>query len=405
MSELSSSSSSVIASEKPIFYDRYLLLATLGLLTLGLLMLASASISVSDHFFHTPFHFLIRQLSCLLLGLILSVVVLRVDLSFWQKLSGLLLVLSLILLAVVLVPGIGRQINGSMRWLGIGPFGVQVSEFAKLSVILYMAGYLVRHEDAVRERSSGFLRPLIVLGLIGGLLLKEPDFGATTVIFVTSLGMMFLAGARLWQFLILFASVIGALFFLALSSPYRLLRLTTFLNPWANPFDSGYQLTQSLIAFGRGGWFGLGLGESIQKLFYLPDAYTDFLFAVTAEELGLVGAIAIIALFTLLISRALSIGKQAEEQGKLFAAYLAYGIGIWLAIQAMVNIGVNIGLLPTKGLTLPLMSYGGSSMMVTCLAIAFLFRVDFELRLLKSGRSPFHLKHKKMLVRRKRYRG
>lgn len=391
-------------NDSSLFYDRYLLLTTLGLLTIGLLMLASASISVSDHFYHNPFHFLIRQVSCVLLGLILAIVTLRFDLIIWQKFGGILLIGCMIFLTLVLIPGIGRQINGSMRWIGFGPFALQASEFAKLAVIIYMAGYLVRHEEAVRTSSSGFLRPLLVLGIFSVLLLKEPDFGATTVIMLTSLGMMFLAGARLWQFLVLFLLVIAGLFFLALSSPYRLLRLTTFLNPWANPFDSGYQLTQSLIAFGRGGWFGVGLGESIQKLFYLPDAHTDFLFAVTAEELGLVGAIAIILLFIALIARGFNIGRQAEHQGRLFEAYLAYGISIWLSVQSMINIGVNIGLLPTKGLTLPLMSYGGSSMMVTCIAIALLFRIDYEAHLLKTGHQPSKLKHPKMSVRKGRYR-
>jgi len=391
-------------STQPVFYDRYLLLTTLGLVTIGLLMLASASVSVSDHFYHNPFHFLIRQVSFLLLGLILAVLVLKFDLSIWQRFGGILLIMSILLLIVVLIPGIGRQINGSMRWIGIGPFGLQISEFAKLAVIIYMAGYLVRHEKLVRESSSGFLRPLLVLGIIGLLLLKEPDFGATTVILITSLGMMFLAGARLWQFLVLFLLVTISLFFLAISSPYRLLRLTTFLNPWANPFDSGYQLTQSLIAFGRGGWFGVGLGESIQKLFYLPDAHTDFLFAVTAEELGLIGAVGIIFLFILLIGRTFNIGRQAEKQGRPFAAYLAYGIGLWLSVQSMINMGVNIGLLPTKGLTLPLMSYGGSSMMMTCVAIAILFRIDYESRLLKTGRRPSNLTHQRMSVRKGSYR-
>lgn len=369
----------------PIFYDRYLLLATLSLLAVGLLMLTSASIPVSDHFYHNPFHFLFRQFICLFLGLILASITLRIKLSVWQRFGGILLLISIAMLAIVLIHGIGRQINGSMRWIGIGPVGLQVSEFAKLGLIIYLAGYLVRHEELVRTSANGFLRPLLILVILGFLLLKEPDFGATTVIFITALGMMFLAGARLWQFLILFLLVTASLFFLALSSPYRLQRLTTFLNPWANPFDSGYQLTQSLIAFGRGGWFGVGLGESIQKLFYLPDAHSDFLFAVTAEELGLIGAILIIGLFILLITRIFNIGRQAEQQGRLFASYLAYGIGIWLAVQAMINIGVNIGLLPTKGLTLPLMSYGGSSMIVTCVAIALLFRIDYEGQLLSTG--------------------
>jgi cell division protein FtsW len=387
----------------PVLYDRYLLLVTLALLSIGLLMLASASIPVSDHFYHNPFHFLLRQVSCLFLGLILAAVTLRLELSVWQRFGGILLIVSIVLLSIVLIHGVGRQINGSMRWIGVGPVGLQVSEFAKLAVIIYMAGYLVRHEEAVRASASGFLRPLLILGIIGFLLLKEPDFGATTVILVTALGMMFLAGARLWQFLVLFLFVVAGLFFLALSSPYRLLRLTTFLNPWANPFDSGYQLTQSLIAFGRGGWFGVGLGESIQKLFYLPDAHTDFLFAVTAEELGLVGAIFIILLFILFIGRIFKIGRYAEHQERLFAAYLAYGIGVWIAVQAMINMGVNIGLLPTKGLTLPLMSYGGSSMMATCVAIALLFRIDYEARLLKTGHRPSKSKHQKMSVRKVRY--
>lgn len=391
--------------ETVIFYDRYLLLITLGLLGIGLLMLASASISISNHLYHNPFHYLIRQVIALTVGLILAVSALRFNLNFWQKISGILLLLCLVFLILVLIPGLGREVNGSVRWIGIGPFGLQISEFTKLAIIIYMASYLVRHEQAVRSSSGGFLRPLIVLSILGFLLLREPDFGATTVIFATSLGMMFLAGARLWQFLILFLLVTFGLFFLALSSPYRLLRLTTFLNPWANPFDSGYQLTQSLIAFGRGGWFGLGLGESIQKLFYLPDAHTDFLFAVTAEELGLIGSLAIILLFTFLIGRGLTIGKRAEKKGNLFAAYMAYGISLWLAIQTMINIGVNIGLLPTKGLTLPLMSYGGGSMVVTCIAIAFLFRIDYEDRLQSNAQRPVAFKkHRKMLVMRKNYR-
>lgn len=388
----------------PVLYDRYLLLTTLALLTIGLLMLTSASISVSDHFYHNPFHFLIRQVIGLFIGLILAMITLRFDIETWQKFGAILLIGSIILLILVLIPGIGRQINGSMRWLGFGAFGLQASELAKLTTIIYMAGYLVRHGEAVRTRSSGFLRPLLVLGILSALLLKEPDFGATTVIILTSLGMMFLAGARLWQFLVLFLLVLAGLFFLALSSPYRLLRLTTFLNPWANPFDSGYQLTQSLIAFGRGGWFGVGLGESIQKLFYLPDAHTDFLFAVTAEELGLVGTIIIILLFIGLIARAFNIGRQAEYQGRFFEAYLAYGISIWLSVQSMINIGVNIGLLPTKGITLPLMSYGGSSIMITCVAIALLFRIDYETRLFNMGYQPSELKRPKMSVRKKPYR-
>jgi cell division protein FtsW len=296
-----------------------------------------------------------------------------------------LLILSIGLLFLVLLPGIGRQVNGSMRWLGFGPFGLQVSEFVKLTMIVYLAGYLVRQEKQVQNQIRGFLKPLMVLAVITFLLLREPDFGAATVILVTSLGMLFLAGVRIWQFIVLLTGVAIILGILAVSSPYRLARLTTFLNPWANQFDSGYQLTQSLIAFGRGGWFGVGLGESIQKLFYLPEAHTDFLFAVLTEELGLIGGLFMILLFSLLVWRALYIGYRCFNIGQRFSTYLAYGIGLNIALQVMINIGVNTGVLPTKGLTLPLMSYGGSSLLMICIMLALLLRIDYEYRLIQFG--------------------
>lgn len=262
-------------------YDRWLLLAAIGLVALGITMVASSSIVISQKQFGYSFYYLIRQSIFLVVGLVVSLVIIRIDSKYWQQVSGLLLIASVTLLVLVLVPGIGRSVNGSSRWISFGIVGMQVSEFAKLSLIIYFSSYLMRHQEEVRTQVSGFLKPLAILAVVGGLLLLEPDFGATVVIAFAAIGMMFIAGVRIRHFLILvlMSGVLVAL--LAISSPYRMQRLTTFLNPWSYQFDSGYQLTQSLIAFGRGGWFGTGLGESIQKLFYLPEAHTDFLFAVS----------------------------------------------------------------------------------------------------------------------------
>lgn len=362
-------------------YDPYLIFAAIALVGMGVLMVASASIDISDKFYGEPFHYLYRQLAYLALGVALSWYAFQVELIKWQEYSVAILMATLVLLALVLIPGIGHQVNGSMRWLGVGPVGIQVSELAKFAVIMYLAGYLVRRHDEVRNRIRGFLKPLMLIGVVAILLLREPDFGATTVIVVTALGMLFLAGVRLWQFIFLFVLVALAMTLLAISSPYRMARLTTFLNPWVNQYASGYQLTQSLIAFGRGSWFGVGLGQSVEKLFYLPEAQTDFLFAVLTEELGLIGAFVVIGLFALLVWRALNIGKRAQLLGQYYAAYVAYGFSLWLSLQVMINIGVNTGILPTKGLTLPLMSYGGSSMLINCVAIAVLIRIDHEARI------------------------
>ncbi len=368
-----------------VLYDRWLLVVIAILLAFGLLMVASTSIVISEHQYGQSFHFFFHQLFYLILGIAAGIIVVQIKTSYWQQISLALLILSIGLLFLVLLPGIGRQVNGSMRWLGFGPFGLQVSEFVKLTMIVYLAGYLVRQEKQVQNQIRGFLKPLMVLVVITFLLLREPDFGAATVILVTSLGMLFLAGVRIWQFIVLLTGVAVILGILAVSSPYRLARLTTFLNPWANQFDSGYQLTQSLIAFGRGGWFGVGLGESIQKLFYLPEAHTDFLFAVLTEELGLIGGLFMILLFSLLVWRALYIGYRCFSIGQRFSAYLAYGIGLNIALQVMINIGVNTGVLPTKGLTLPLMSYGGSSLLMICIMLALLLCIDHEYRLVQFG--------------------
>lgn len=362
-------------------FDIWLLFSVVALLTLGLAMVSSASIVVSETSIHQPFYFLIRQCIYMGMGLLIGCLIVRIELEQIQKTAPYFLIAVFILLLLVLVPGIGREVNGSSRWIGIGPFGMQISELAKLFAIIYMADYLTRRNQEVQTQISGFLKPMILLGVMSVLLLKEPDFGSATVIMATALGMMFLAGARFGQFLVLFGSVVTALAGLAVSSPYRMARLTSFLNPWSNEYASGYQLTQSLIAFGRGGWFGIGLGDSVQKLLYLPEAHTDFLFAVFAEELGLIGVVFVISLFCIVVGRSLVIARRAERKGNYFNAYLAYGLGLWIALQAMINIGVNSGLLPTKGLTLPLMSYGGSSLLVMLAVIGILFRIDFETRL------------------------
>lgn len=369
----------------PAFYDRWLVFTILCIVGLGLLMMTSASIVISDKLMHQPFYFLYKQLIFLTLGVLLGSLVLQIETTHWEKRGGVLLLGMLLLLALVITPGFGHSVNGSARWIGYGPLTFQVSELTKFVVVIYMAGYLVRRNTEIQSQLSGFVKPMVILGTIATLLLKEPDFGATVVVVVTVLGMMFLAGMRLRHFITLFSLVLGALTVVAISAPYRLARLTGFLNPWLRPFDTGYQLTQSLIAFGRGGWFGVGLGKSIQKMSYLPEAHTDFLFAVIAEELGLFGMLLIMGLFFLLVVRILLIGCTAQRLNRHFAGFLAYGFGLWIAIQFIVSMGVNSGLLPTKGLTLPLMSYGGSSVLVNCIVIALLLRIDHENRLAALG--------------------
>ncbi|MFA6302082.1 MAG: putative lipid II flippase FtsW [Legionella sp.] len=366
---------------KPIsLYDKWLIGAVIGLLIIGLMMVASSSVMISTKYFHQPFHFLIRQACYLFAGLMIALIVVRTDSSVWEKISMPMLVVCLILLLLVLVPGIGRSVNGSRRWLAFGPIGVQVSELAKLTLIFYLSGYLVRQKDAVTGSIFGFIKPMVILGVVAVLLLMEPDFGATVVISGTVMAMLFLAGVRLRYYIGLMLVVSGALAMLAISSPYRVARLTAFLDPWADQYNSGYQLTQSLIAFGRGGWMGSGLGESIQKLLYLPEAHTDFLFAVLAEEMGLVGILVVLVLYSILVARGLLIGYTAHTQDRLFASFTAYGLTFWLGLQAAINMGVNAGLLPTKGLTLPLLSYGGASMVINCVVVALLLRIDHENR-------------------------
>jgi len=360
--------------------DFALLAAVAALFSIGLVMVTSASMPVAERLGLGIFHFAFRQSLYLALGLGLGLLTLRIRLAWWEQCSLLCILLAIFLLAAVLVPGVGSEVNGSVRWINLGVFRLQVSEPAKLLALIYLAGYLVRHGEDVRHTGVGFIKPLVLLAVAAVLLLLEPDFGATVVLIATALVMMFMAGVSLWKYAALIATAGGALAVLAVTSPYRMQRLTTFLNPWADPFNSGFQLTQSLIAIGRGEWFGVGLGASIQKLFYLPEAHTDFVFAVLAEELGLAGILVLLGLYAFIVFRSYTIAAVAEKGGNLFAAYLAYGIGTWLGLQALINIGVNTGLLPTKGLTLPLMSYGGSSMLVTSVAIALLLRIDYETR-------------------------
>jgi len=362
-------------------YDTGLLAVCFSLLFLGLIMVASASVHTAEQRFGDPLYYFWRQLLYTGIGCWVGLFIIKIPIRVWQKVSSLLLMTGIIFLVLVLIPPFGREINGSMRWLHIGSMSIQPSEFIKLIMVLYLAGYLVRRGEEVRRSLVGFLKPIFVVCIITGLFLLEPDYGATVVLFATVLGMLFIAGVPIRQFnlwIIIIGFVLGAL---VISAPYRLERLVTFVNPWADPFNSGFQLTQALIAIGRGGFLGVGLGNSVQKLTYLPEAHTDFIFAILAEELGLVGILVTISLFSYLIIKAFSIALKAELQRQIYAAYLSYGIGLLLGLQTIINLGVNMGLLPTKGLTLPLMSYGGSSLLVTCMMLALLLRIDFELRL------------------------
>jgi len=359
--------------------DTVLLAIVMALLLGGFVILASASISVSDSAAGDPFFYVQRQLLAATIGAVAGGICLFVPMSVWRSLGPLMLFTGLALLVLVLVPGVGHEVNGSTRWVRIGVMNLQVSEPARLCFLLYLAGYLVRRNKALREEFVGFLRPMLVLTLACVLLLKEPDFGAAIVLLATALVMLFVAGARIRDFLVFFLMAVVAMAGLAITSPYRMKRLTGFLDPWSDPYDSGFQLTQSLIAIGRGEWFGVGLGDSVQKLFYLPEAHTDFVFAVFAEEFGLAGSLVLIGLFLALLWRVFGLGMRAASAERFFEAYIAIGLGTWLGLQAFINVGVNMGLLPTKGLTLPLISYGRSSLIITMICIGLLLRIHHEL--------------------------
>lgn len=361
-------------------YDAQLIIAVLVLIGVGLVMVASASISIATRELGEPLFYFWRQSVYVAIGLACMLLATRTPLEVWHRASPVLLGIGALLLALVFVPGIGKEVNGSMRWLNVGPINLQPSEPMKLAMVLYLAGYLVRRRELVQNTMGGFVRPMSMLAIIGVLLLLEPDYGATVVLFTTALGMLFLGGVPFWSFVGWAAFIVLSMGVVVMAAPYRVERMLTFLNPWADPFGSGFQLTQALIAIGSGEWFGVGLGSSVQKLFYLPEAHTDFLFAVLAEELGMAGVLVVILLFTFIIWRAIAIGSRAERAGHGYGAHLAYGVGLLIGVQAFVNIGVNMGILPTKGLTLPLMSYGGSSLVVSCFAVGLVMRVDHELR-------------------------
>jgi cell division protein FtsW len=354
--------------------DTVLLTLSASLISIGVIAIASASIEYGDFHFGNPWHHTQRHAAYLMLAITLGALAYMAPAASVQRLSPWLLFLAIALLILVMIPGIGREVNGAQRWLPLGVITLQPSEFAKLAVLLYAAGYLVRQEEAVRHHWSGLAKLIAILSVVAALLLLEPDFGATVIIVGVVVGMTFLAGARLVYVLAMLVAAAMALAFLVLGAPYRMKRLTAYQDPWADPFGSGFQLVQSLIAFGQGEWSGVGLGNSVQKLFYLPEAHTDFVFSIWSEETGLIGATAMIALFVMLIARVLNIGWRVAGQHRLFEAYVCFGAALMFAGQAFVNMGASSGLLPTKGLTLPFVSYGGNSLIVNCMLLGMVLR-------------------------------
>lgn len=362
-----------------VTFDRSYVILAVMMYMIGLVMVASSSMPVAERLFNNPFHFVTRHFIYILLSVCIAAVSLQIPMSWWHKNSGSLLLLGMVLLVIVLL--IGRSVNGSTRWIALGPITIQAAEPAKLFFFCYLSAYLVRRRDEVMENFKGFIKPLVVFLLLALLLLAQPDLGTIIVMFVTTFGLLFLAGAKLWQFIGIASMGVIALSLLAVFEPYRWRRVTSFLDPWQDPFGSGYQLTQSLMAYGRGEVFGQGLGNSIQKLEYLPEAHTDFVMAVLAEEFGFVGISVILLISMILVIKALMLGKKAVNKEKYFEGFFAYAIGIWICFQAAVNVGASAGIVPTKGLTMPLISYGGSSMIVMTITIVVLIRIDHEIRL------------------------
>ncbi len=369
-------------------YDQMLLWVTLILLGLGLVMVYSASIAMAEAdkaVGHQSTYFLIRQAIFIVVGLVAGFVSFQVPVTWWQKMAPYLFLTGLALLVLVLIPHVGRNVNGSQRWLSLVFINLQPSELMKLFSAMYVADYAVRKAPQMDSILRGFLPMVAVMVLVGFLLLREPDFGAFAVIAAISISILWLGGINAKIFAALLALLPVAIFVLIKSSPYRMQRVIGFMDPWADPFGKGYQLSHALIAFGRGEWFGVGLGGSVEKLLYLPEAHTDFLLAVIAEELGFVGVLTVLGLFVWIVIRAFGIGKEAVANERYFAALLAQGLGVWMGVQGIINIGVNMGVLPTKGLTLPLLSFGGSGILANCIAMAVLLRIDFENRRLQKG--------------------
>ncbi|WKV49716.1 cell division protein FtsW [Dickeya fangzhongdai] len=365
-----------------VLYDRTLLWLTLGLAVIGFVMVTSASMPVGQRLASDPFLFAKRDALYLGLAFGLSLVTMRVSMEVWQRYSVVLLLASIVMLLIVLV--VGSSVNGASRWISLGPLRIQPAELSKLSLFCYLSSYMVRKVEEVRNNFWGFCKPMGVMVVLAVLLLAQPDLGTVVVLFITTLAMLFLAGAKLWQFLAIIGCGIFAVGLLIIAEPYRVRRVTSFWNPWDDPFGSGYQLTQSLMAFGRGELWGQGLGNSIQKLEYLPEAHTDFIFSILGEELGYIGVVLALLMIFFVAFRAMSIGRRALEIDQRFSGFLACSIGIWFSFQTLVNVGAAAGMLPTKGLTLPLISYGGSSLLIMSTAIVLLLRIDYETRLTKA---------------------
>lgn len=363
-------------------FDQALVWSALLLLSIGLVMIYSASIAIAEAQFGADRagHYLLRHSAYLGVGLLLGVIAFQVPMQVWQKYVTYLLMICLLMLVLVLIPGIGHEVNGSQRWISLYVVNIQPSEYMKFCMVLYAADYVNRKVIDLNSFFKGFLPITAVLSVVGALLLLEPDFGAFFVVTALAMSILFLGGVSLKIFISLISILAIGLYELILSSPYRLNRVIAFMDPWADPYGKGYQLSHALIAFGRGEWLGVGLGGSVEKLFYLPEAHTDFLLSVLAEELGFVGVATVIVLFIWLITRAFVIGRLAAKLGSPFSALVAQGIGIWIGVQALINMGVNMGVLPTKGLTLPLLSFGGSSITAICIALAVLLRIDWENR-------------------------
>ncbi|MGS2719656.1 cell division protein FtsW [Paraglaciecola aestuariivivens] len=359
-------------------YDLSLVLLALSLMAIGLTVVTSASMPVAARLFDNPFHFAIRHGVYVVLALTAAMIVMQIPMRWWRMTNVWLLLLAVVLLIGVLA--VGRTVNGSTRWLVVGPITIQAAEPAKLFFFCYLAGYLVRRYEEVTENLKGFIKPLVVFFALALLLLLQPDLGTVVVMLCTTIGLLFLAGAKLWQFFSLAIAGSLAVVMLIVFEEYRVRRITSFLDPWADPFGSGYQLTQSLMAYGRGDLFGQGLGNSLQKLEYLPEAHTDFIMAILAEELGFTGVFAVLAIMLCIVIKAMRMGNLALRKERPFDAYLAYSIGIWFSLQTAVNVGASAGILPTKGLTFPLLSYGGSSLIIMAIAVAILVRIDFEMR-------------------------
>ena len=365
--------------------DTPLALVALSLLAAGLVMVASASVAVAEKSTGTPLYYFYKQFAFAGLGLGLGLMTFSVRMKAWEESGFWLLAFAFFLLLIVLIPGIGLKINSARRWLDFGAFRLQASEPARVALIVYLVGYVVRRQAELQSSFKGLLRPLVPVVLASVLLLLEPDFGATALLLLVTFLLLFMAGARLLHLGALAAVGAGAMGLLIFTAVYRVRRLLTFMDPWADMENSGWQLTQSLIAIGRGEWTGVGLGNSVQKLLYLPETHTDFIFAIWAEEFGLVGIAVLLAMFGLFVWRAFVVGRTAQKRRNLFAAYLCYAIGAWIGAQALINMAVNMGLLPTKGLTLPLISYGGSSLITVCLMVALVLRADHENRLARAS--------------------